>query len=78
MRLRAIPLPPQFAERTTTMNEDDDDDAVQIWLGKSDALNVAAFLEAYGDGENDRNIAENIRYQVREAAIRHSTTQEGS
>lgn len=46
--------------------DDDDDIPVTIHLGKRDALNVAAFLEAYGD-EADENIAANIRYEVKQA-----------
>lgn len=50
-------------------NEDDDNDnglVVMIPMERGDALRVADLLAGYGD-EEDGNIAENIRYLVKQA-----------
>lgn len=45
--------------------EDDDEEAVPIFMSRKEALSVADFLSAYGN-EEDENLAENIRYQARQ------------
>lgn len=42
----------------------DDQESVTIYMTRAEANRIVDLLATYGDGEEDENTAENIRYQA--------------
>jgi hypothetical protein len=43
----------------------DDQESVNIYMTRAEANRIADLLATYGEGDEDENTAENIRYQAK-------------